>query len=116
MDALLEKFYEDIESNMKNMFSQYIVKVSELNSSFFVLIKQYRGEVLSEKQEELFGKVKSISEDVSKDYATKSKDFERDFFPYFRLVKSYGNYQFHFLVIKKDYVGNRRVCHKTLDA
>ena len=40
MDAVLDRFYEDIEFSVKNRFREYIVKVSQLNSSFFVLIKR----------------------------------------------------------------------------
>ena len=56
-----------------------------------------------------------LIENLCKEYALKSKELERDFFPYFKLVKSYGNYQFHFLVIKKDYVRNERDFNKTMD-
>ena len=41
MDAQLDRFYEDIEFSVRNAFREYIVKVSQLNSSFFVLIKSY---------------------------------------------------------------------------
>lgn len=40
MDALLDRFYEEIEYAIKNKFREYIINVSELNSSFFVLIKR----------------------------------------------------------------------------
>ena len=40
MDALLDRFFEDIEFSVKNNFKEYILKVLELNLSFFVLIKQ----------------------------------------------------------------------------
>ena len=95
MDALLYRFYEDIDFSVKNKFRDYIVKVSELNSSFSILIKKYRGKILGEKQKYLFNNLKGITENLYKKYALKSKNFERDFFPYFKLVKSYGNYQFH---------------------
>ena len=103
MDAPLDRLYEDTEYSVKNRFKGYIIKVSELNSSFFVLVKRYRGKILGDRQKKLFGDLKAITEDIYKDYALKSKEFEREYFPYFKLVKSYGNYQFHFLVIKKDY-------------
>ena len=95
MNALLYRFYEDIDFSVKNKFRDYIVKVSELNSSFSILIKKYRGKILGEKQKYLFNNLKGITENLYKKYALKSKNFERDFFPYFKLVKSYGNYQFH---------------------
>ena len=106
MDALQDRFYEDIEYFVKNNFKGYIIKVSELNSSFFVLVKRYRGKILGDRQKKLFDDLKAITEDIYKDYALKFKEFEREYFPYFKLVKSYGNYQFNFLVIKKDYIRN----------
>ena len=49
MDALLDRFYEDVDFAVKNKFRKYFLKVSELNSSFFLLIKRYRGEILGER-------------------------------------------------------------------
>ena len=95
MNALLYRFYEDIDFSVKNKFRDYIVKVPELNFSFFILIERYRGKLLGEKQKYLFDNLKGITENLHKEYALKLKKFERDFFPYFKLVKSYGNYQFH---------------------
>lgn len=74
---------------------------------FFVLVKRYRG-ILGDRQKILYKDLKNITENIHEEYALKSKDFERQFFPYFKLGKSYGNYQFHFLVVKKDYVRNGR--------
>ena len=39
MDALLDRFYEDINFSVKNKFRDHIINVTELSSSFFVLIK-----------------------------------------------------------------------------
>ena len=93
---------------MKRNFREYIFKVAELNSSVFVLIKRYRGKILGDRQKILYKDLKNITENIYEEYALKSKDFERQFFPYFKLGKIYGNYQFHFLVVKKDYVRNGR--------
>lgn len=81
MDALLDRFYEEIEYAIKNKFREYIIKVSELNSSFFVLIKRYGGKKLGEKQKYLFETVKEITENIYKQYAWYSKEFERQYFP-----------------------------------
>ena len=96
MDALLDRFYEDVDFAVKNKFREYIAKVSELNSSFFVLTERYRRKILGEREKYLFDNLKEITENVYKEQALKPKEFERDYFPYFKLVKSYGNYQFHF--------------------
>ena len=53
MDALLDRFYEDIEYFVKNRFKGYIIKVSELNSSFFVLLKRYMGTILGDRQKKI---------------------------------------------------------------
>ena len=54
MNPLLYRFYENINFSVKNKFRDYIVKVSELNSSFFILIERYTGKLLGEKQKYLF--------------------------------------------------------------
>ena len=40
MDALLDRFYEDLESALWEKFQRYIVKVSELKGSSFLLVKK----------------------------------------------------------------------------
>ena len=64
MDDLLDRFYKDIEYAVKAQCKEYYVKVSQLNSSFFVLVKRRRGKILGEKRLYLFDKLKRISEDV----------------------------------------------------
>ena len=114
MDALLDRFYKDIKYALKNKFREYIVKVSQLNSSFFVLIKRYRGKLLGEKRKYLYENLKKITENIYRQNASYSKEFEREYFPYLKLVKCYGNYQYHFLVVKKDYTNCGRNSNKTL--
>ena len=77
MNALLDRFYEDINFSVKNKFRDYVVNVTELSSSFFVLIKKFRGNILGEKQKFLFDNLKEITENLDKEYASKSKEFER---------------------------------------
>ena len=108
MDDLLDNFYDDVKFSVKRNFNDYIVKVSQLNSPYFVPIKPHRGKILGERQKILFRDLKAITENIYKKYALRSKDFEREFFSYFKLVKDYGNYQFHLLVTKKDYSRNGR--------
>ena len=64
MGALLDRFYKDMEFSVKSNFKDYIVKASELNSSFFALIKRYRGEILGERQKILFANLKKITENI----------------------------------------------------
>ena len=49
----------------------------------------------------MFEKLKRIIEKLYDDYAKTSSNFYRSYFPYFKLVKSYGGCHFHYLVIKK---------------
>ena len=77
MDALLDRFYEDINFSVKNKFRDYVVNVTELSSSFFVLIKKFRGNILVEKQKFLFDNLKEITENLHKECASKSKELER---------------------------------------
>ena len=77
MNALLDRFYEDINFSVKNKFRDYVVNVTELSSSFFVLIKKFRGNILGEKQKFLFDNLKEITENLDKEYASKSKEFGR---------------------------------------
>ena len=77
MNALLDRFYEDINFSVKNKFRDYVVNVTELSSSFFVLIKRFRGNILGEKQKFLFDNLKEITENLDKEYASKSKEFGR---------------------------------------
>ena len=67
MDALLDRFYEDVDFAVKNKFREYIAKVSELNSSFFVLIKRYRRKLLGEREKYLFDNLKELTENVYKE-------------------------------------------------
>ena len=103
MNVLLDRFYKDLEHEVKVQVKEYHVKFSELNSSLFVLVKRRRGKILGEKNKFLFDSLERISKEIYKKYAEFSKVFEHKFFPYFKLVKSYGSYHFHFLVVKKDY-------------
>ena len=82
--------------------------MSQLNSSFFVLVKRRRGKILGEKRKFLLDRLKVISEEIYDKYASLSKLFEQEYFPYFKLVKSYSNYHFHFLLVKKDYIKYRK--------
>ena len=51
----------------------------------------------------LCDKVQYISENIYKKLADDSKELFYGYFPYFKLVKSYGNYHYQFLAVRKDY-------------
>ena len=103
MDDLLDRFFEELESRLQHKFPRYIVKVSQLNGSFFVLVKRPRGKILGNNRTFLYDTVQRLSEDIYKKFARESTEFSHSYFPYFKLVKCYGNYHYHFLVVKKDY-------------
>ena len=64
---------------MKRNFREYIFKVTELNSSVFVLIKRYRGKILGDRQKILYKDLKNITENIYEEYALKSKDLTDNF-------------------------------------
>ena len=49
MNALQDRFYEDIERAVKKNFEEYFMKLSELQSSYFALIKRQRVTILGMK-------------------------------------------------------------------
>ena len=67
------------------------------------LVKKPRGKILNDDLKYLYDKVQYISENIYKKFAQDSKEFCYGFFPYFKLVKFYGNYHYHFLDVRKDY-------------
>ena len=103
MDKLLDKFFERLEFSFRHEFSRYIIKVSWVKGSFYVLVKKLRGKILGDNLRNLFNDVKYISEKIYNKFPDDYKSFRYNYFPYFKLVRCYGNYQYHFLVVKKDY-------------
>ena len=46
MDDLLHRSFEKLERSLKREFYQYIVKLSQVKRSFYVLIRKPRGNIL----------------------------------------------------------------------
>ena len=109
MDDLLDRFFEQLESSLSLRFPHCIVKFSQVKGSFFVLVKKPRGKILNDNLKYLCNNVQLISENIYKKYAEEfmvknyAEEFSYGYFPYFKLVKCYGNYHYHFLVVKRDY-------------
>ena len=103
MDDLLDRFFDRLKFNFRRKFSYFAIKVSQVKESFYVLIKKPRGKILGDNLKNLFDEVKYISERIYHKFADNCKEFRYNYFPYFKLVSCYGNYQYHFLVVKKDY-------------
>ena len=92
MDELLDRFLERLEFSFRHEFSRYIIKVSEVKGSFYVLVKKPRAKILGENLRNLFDDVKYISEKIYNKFADDAKSFPYDYFPYCKLVGCYGNY------------------------
>ena len=103
MDELLDRFYENLQFNLQREFSRYILKVSQVIGSYYVLIKKPRGKTIGESLKNLFENVKYISERLYKKFSDQSDRFRYKFFLYFKFIRSYGNNQYHFLVVRQDY-------------
>ena len=101
MDELL--FFETLEFSFRREFSHFAIKVSKVKGSFYVLVKKPRGKILGDNLKHLFDEVKYISERIYHKFADDCKEFRYNYFPYFKLVRCYVNYKYHFLVVRKDY-------------
>ena len=104
MDELLDRFFERLEFSFRHEFSRYIIKVSGVKGLFYVLVKKPRRKILGDNLKNLFNDVTYISEKKYNKFADDSKSFRHNYFPSFKLVRCYGNYQCHFLVVKKKLV------------
>ena len=100
---MLDRFFEELEACLKRSFPRYIVKASQLGGSFIVLVKRPKGKILKNDRAFLCKRVQQISQDIYRKYAGNCTKFSYKYSPYFKLVKCYGNYHYHFLVVKKDY-------------
>ena len=64
MNALLDRFYKDVERAVKKNFEEYFLKLSELKCSYFVLIKRQRIKILGMKRKILFRDLQNIMQDI----------------------------------------------------
>ena len=103
MDELLDRFFDRLEFSFRREFSHFVIKVSQVKGSFYVLVKKPRRKILGDNLKNLFDEVKYISERIYHKFADDCKEFRYNYFPYFKLVRCYGNYQYHFLVVTKNY-------------
>ena len=78
MDTMLDRFFEEIERSVKENFKQYYLKVSEMNGSFFVLVKRRRGKILVEKQKFLFDTLQKLTEDIYLKFSNRSFFFRKE--------------------------------------
>ena len=78
MDTMLDRFFEEIERSVKENFKQYYLKVSEMNGSFFVLVKRRRGKILVEKQKFLFDTLQKLADDIYLKFLNRSFFFRKE--------------------------------------
>ena len=66
MESDLNKMFEDLEKSFHNEFSDlfYHVYVSQVKISLYILIRKKREKLYVEKRQELFDKVRTISENI----------------------------------------------------
>ena len=87
MENLLDSFFVKLEQTFKKKNSDYIVKVSEMKGSFYVLIRKPRGKILNENLVDMFDSVKSLSEKIYSEYAELSTTSRYRYFPYVKLIR-----------------------------
>ena len=63
MEDLLDRFFEKLEAFLPRKFHRYIVKVSQVKGSFYVLIKKPRGKILNDDFNNLFNDVKKYQQE-----------------------------------------------------
>ena len=78
MDTMLDRFFEEIERSVKENLKQYYLKVSEMNGSFFVLVKRRRGKILVEKQKFLFDTLQKLADDIYLKFLNRSFFFRKE--------------------------------------
>ena len=78
MDTMLDRFFEETERNVKENFKQYYVKVSEMNGSFYVLVKRRRGKILGEKQKFLLDTLQKLTKDIYLKFPNRSCFFRKE--------------------------------------
>ena len=105
MENALDSMFEDLQSSLSDEFSNLLchVKVSQVKKIFLCIDKKKRGKVLGDKRKELFDRVKIISENIYNSYARNNVNITYNYFRYCKLIRNYGNFDFHFLVIKNEY-------------
>ena len=62
MDDLSDQFYELMKKSLKENFWMYIVKISQVKGSFYLLIRKPRGKILNQNLKNVIDTVKNISD------------------------------------------------------
>ena len=89
MDELLDRFFDKLEFNFRSEFSHFVIKISQVKGSFYVLVKKPRGKILGDNLKNLFDEIKYISERIYHKFADDCKEFCYNYFSYFKFVRCY---------------------------
>ena len=67
--------FDNLKHSFLNLFSDlfYFVKVTQVKKSIDVLIRTKRGQILGGKKQDLFERVKKISENICNNYSRKNR-------------------------------------------
>ena len=72
--------FENLEISLRREFPHYLVKVSQVKKSFYVLIRKRRGKILDEKTKQLFDIVENNSNSLYQSQCRNCKDLIYSFF------------------------------------
>ena len=102
MKCSLDRMFDYLHVSLSREFPNYLyhLKVSEVRKSFYAQIRKKRGKILGDSRKELFEDVKNITENVYNNYARSCNKITFNYFLYYKLIRNYGNFHFHFLVIR----------------
>ena len=92
MDELLDRFFDRLGFSFRLEFSHFVIKVSQVKGSFYVLVRKPREKILGDNFKNLLMKLNVFL----REYIINSLMVVRNFTINFKLVRCYGNYQYHF--------------------
>ena len=64
MDVVVDPMFDDLEMSLSRELSQYIVNVSQVKNSFYVVVGKPRGNILDSKKEKVFDVVENVSKNI----------------------------------------------------
>ena len=105
MEDLLGRFSEELQARLNYHIPRYNVKVSQTDGSFFLLVRRRpRRRNLVGDRTYICKTVQITSQNTYRKYAFNCIEFQYKYFPYFKLVRCFGDNQYHFLVVRKNYI------------
>lgn len=74
MHVVVDPMFGDLEMSLSRELSQYIVNVSEVKNSFYVVVGKPRGKILGCKKEKVFDLVENVSKNIYYNYCRDSTE------------------------------------------